>query len=141
MSFEWRRFSIIKKVSFIILVDEHKAATANITGLGQGYRQHELGGNCGIYGIPPAAERGTYDHVATARAFEAFVRSKRGYQMLYADICMTRSEFEDMFEHRHYRAMRDKYRAAGAFPEVYDKVLPEEWLIDLTDQQTIRHTA
>ena len=81
-----------------------------------------------IFGIPPSAEAGCYDQVLTARRLEKFVRECGGYQMLYADICMTRAEFEQMFEHRLYRAMRSKYKAGSALPEVYDKVTPESWL-------------
>lgn len=84
--------------------------------------------NLGIYGIPPSAEAGGYDQVPTARRLEKFVRQRGGYQMLYADIFMTRAEFEHMFEHRLYREMRSKYAAENAFPEVYDKVIPESWL-------------
>ena len=82
----------------------------------------------GIFGIPPLAETGGYDQVLTSRRLEKFVRERSGYQMLYADICMTRAEFEEMFEHRLYRDMRRKYAAENAFPEVYDKVVPESWL-------------
>ena len=83
----------------------------------------------GIFGIPPKAKAGDYDQVPTALRLEKFVRERGGYQMLYADICMTRAEFEQMFEHRLYRDMRSKYAAENAFPEVYDKVIPESWLI------------
>ena len=82
----------------------------------------------GIFGIPPTAKAGAYDQVQTVRRLEKFVRERGGYQMLYADICMTRAEFEHMFEHRLYRDMRSKYAAQYAFPEVYDKVIPESWL-------------
>lgn len=85
----------------------------------------------GVYGIPPAAMRGDYDHVKTARRFEAFTAGRDGYHMLYADIFMTRGEFEKMFEHKLYREMRERYSATNAFAEVYDKVIPERWLIDL----------
>ena len=82
----------------------------------------------GIYGIPSVGGGAAYDQVWASRRLEQFVRDCGGYQMLYADICMTRNEFEQMFEHRHYRAMRDKFKAGGAFPEVYEKVRPESWL-------------
>ena len=71
----------------------------------------------GIFGIPPLAETGGYDQVLTARRLEKFVRERSGYQMLYADICMTRAEFEEMFEHRLYRDMRRKYAAENASPK------------------------
>ena len=82
----------------------------------------------GIFGIPPSAKSGGYDHVPAALRLEEFVRERGGYQMLYADISMTRAEFERMFEHRLYREMRSRYKAEKAFPEVYDKVIPESWL-------------
>ena len=50
-----------------------------------------------------------------------------------ADICMNRSEFEEMFEHRHYRAMRRKFNAENAFPEIFDKVIPEKWIREKID--------
>ena len=85
----------------------------------------------GIFGIPPKAKAGDYDQVPTMRRLEKFVRERGGYQMLYTDIYMTRTEFEHMFEHRLYRDVRSKYAVENSFPEVYDKVVPESWLIDL----------
>ncbi len=82
----------------------------------------------GIFGIPPSAKVGGYDRTPAALRLEKFVRERGGYQMLYADISMTRAEFERMFEHRLYRDMRSRYAAEKAFPEVYDKVIPESWL-------------
>jgi len=84
----------------------------------------------GIYGIPPSVKEGRYDQVRTSRRLEKFVRERGGYQMLYADICMTREEFEQMFEHRLYREMRRKHAAESALPEVYEKVLLESWLTE-----------
>ena len=87
----------------------------------------------GIYGIPPSVKRGTFDAVQTGRKLEDFVRSRTGFNMLYADIFMSRDEFEQMFDHRLYREVRKRYGADKAFPEVYDKVIPEKWLIDLEE--------
>ena len=84
----------------------------------------------GIYGVPPSTATGHYEQVPTTRRLETFVRDCGGYLMLYADLCMTRAEFEQIFEHGNYRAMRRKYNAENAFPEVYDKVMPERWLRD-----------
>jgi delta24-sterol reductase len=42
--------------------------------------------------------------------------------MLYADSYMTRGEFEEMFDHTAYRAVRKRFKCDNAFPEVYDKV-------------------
>ena len=46
------------------------------------------------------------------------------FQGTYADIYMTREEFEKMYETStaFYDAVRNKYGAKDAFPDVYDKV-------------------
>ncbi len=88
----------------------------------------------GIYGLPAGIESGGYNQVRASRQLEKFVRECAGYQMLYADMCMTRNEFEQMFEHRHYRAMRRKFNAENAFPEVYQKVVPEKWIREEIDE-------
>lgn len=86
----------------------------------------------GIYGIPRRVREGkSWNAVAAGRELEAWTRSRGGYHMLYADIFMSRDEFELMFEHRNYRAVRQRYGAERAFPEVYEKVVPEKWLLDL----------
>ncbi len=72
----------------------------------------------GVYGVP----KHTYQTEKTTRNVEGFVRQNRGFQMMYADSYMTRSEFESMFDHTLYREMRARYSCADAFPEVYDKV-------------------
>ncbi|MBW2402701.1 MAG: hypothetical protein JRF42_02585 [Deltaproteobacteria bacterium] len=44
---------------------------------------------------------------------------------------MNRTQFEEMFDHRLYRRMREKLGAVGAFPEVWDKVrLQPKWRTD-----------
>jgi delta24-sterol reductase len=77
----------------------------------------------GAYGIPPAVKRGedwdAEDHVA---ATERFAHEIGGFVPLYQDVWMTRTQFEEMFDHRLYRRMREKLGAVGAFPEVWDKV-------------------
>ncbi len=84
----------------------------------------------GIYGIPKAVARNTWNGIREGRALEAFTLSKRGYHMLYADIFMNSEEFEAMFEHHLYRTSREKYGAVNRFPEVFPKVRPESWLIE-----------
>lgn len=87
----------------------------------------------GIYGIPrPVRDGKSWNAVEMGRELESWTRSKGGYHMLYADIFMTRDEFEEMFEHGNYREARKRYGAEGVFPEVYDKVTPESWLVDTT---------
>ncbi|KAG5190685.1 hypothetical protein JKP88DRAFT_271415 [Tribonema minus] len=74
----------------------------------------------GGYGNPKTAG---FEARASCRRVEDFVRSKHGFQMMYADTYMTREEFREMFDHAEY----DRLRAALAhtqqgFPEIYDKV-------------------
>jgi len=88
----------------------------------------------GIYGLPAGADTGAFNQVKASRRLEKFVRDCDAFQMLWADICMTRDEFEQMFEHRLYRAMRRKHKAEGAFPEVYDKVVLEGWIREGIDE-------
>jgi delta24-sterol reductase len=93
----------------------------------------------GIYGIPSFVKQGDWDSVTTSRNLEDYTFRKHGFHMLYADIFMTRQEFEQMYIHKLYRDMRDKYNAVGSFPEVYDKVIPEKWLINLNKEEE-KHT-
>ncbi len=107
----------------------------------EGFLRNPAGGEAsqmyvdlGIYGLPAGVETGAYDQAKASRRLEKFVRDSRGYQMLYADICMTRDEFEQMFDHRLYRAMRRKYMAEEALPDVYEKVIPERWIREGIDE-------
>ena len=53
---------------------------------------------------------------------ERFTHEVGGFVPLYQDAWMNRTQFEEMFDHRLYRRMREKLGAIGAFPEVWDKV-------------------
>ncbi|XP_078581794.1 delta(24)-sterol reductase-like isoform X2 [Branchiostoma floridae x Branchiostoma japonicum] len=80
----------------------------------------------GVYGVPgPVKRRERYDPVHAMRSMEKFIREVGGYSFLYADIFMTREEFEEMFDLTLYEKVRKKYHAEGAFPHLYDKVKPE----------------
>ena len=81
----------------------------------------------GVYGLPRVVHdnpgvSNIFNMREAMRAVEAKLRSIGGVQMLYADIFCTREEFEAMFAHGTYREVRKKYRAVGAFPEVFDKM-------------------
>lgn len=93
---------------------------------------YEMYVDIGIYGLPGQKDVNEWNAVTVGRSFEHFTQKKNGFHMLYADIFMTKKEFETMFSHQHYRDMRMKYEATNAFPEVYNKVVPESWLIDLS---------
>lgn len=89
----------------------------------------------GIYGIPKAVmEKKSWNMIDISRKLEALTRDKAGYHLLYADIFMVREEFEEMFNHHHYKAMRKKYHAEDVFPDVYEKIAPESWLLNLNDK-------
>ncbi|KAJ1971452.1 hypothetical protein H4R35_005248 [Dimargaris xerosporica] len=81
----------------------------------------------GVYGIPGPVKRGEkWDCNKANRAMEKFTRDNTGMQLMYADTWQTREEFEEMFDHTLYRKCREKYHAIGAFPEVWDKVKPQD---------------
>nr|CAB3237582.1 delta(24)-sterol reductase-like [Phallusia mammillata] len=80
----------------------------------------------GVYGVPGKVKRKeSYNVVETMRTMEQFIRDNGGYSFLYADIFMTREEFEVMFDLTLYRQCRKTYKADGAFPDLYDKIRPE----------------
>ncbi|KAL5021082.1 hypothetical protein ScPMuIL_000237 [Solemya velum] len=73
----------------------------------------------GAYGRP---EEPGYEFRRTTRKLEKYVRSVKGFQMLYADTFLTYDEFHEMFDHTLYDKMRKKLNCSKAFPEVYGKV-------------------
>jgi Delta24-sterol reductase len=89
-------------------------------------RNYQMFFDLGAYGVPAAVLRKEpWNGIENVRKMESFARSVNGYQLLYADTFMTRSEFKEMFDHTLYDNVRRKYKAEGAFPEVYDKIVPE----------------
>jgi delta24-sterol reductase len=84
---------------------------------------YEMFVDLGAYGIPSAVkQKKPFDIVAASRIVEHAVVSMDGFQMLYATTFMTEEEFKEMFDHRHYLAMKEKYDSNRAFPEIYNKV-------------------
>jgi len=73
----------------------------------------------GAYGNPTIPQ---WNAVESLRRIEKFVRDVGGFQALYADTYMTRSEFREMFDHRLYDRVRAMHGADRAFNEVYDKI-------------------
>lgn len=89
----------------------------------------------GIYGVPGHVKRKAhYKPTEAMRIMEEFTRRVGGVAFLYADIFMTRTEFEDMFDLELYTDMRKKFGAETAFPHLYDKVKPEIDLMHLDDK-------
>lgn len=79
----------------------------------------------GLYGIPfPARPEGgdNFKPEPELRKMEKLVRELRGYQALYAITYQTRPEFEEMFDHKVYFELRERYGAVGLLPEIFDKV-------------------
>ena len=81
----------------------------------------------GIYGIPQRIKDGDerFDTVTRVRRFENRIREAGGFLHTYCDVFSTEEEFEQMFDLTHWKAMREKYGAEGAFPTVYQKIKPE----------------
>ncbi|RZC33420.1 FAD binding 4 domain containing protein [Asbolus verrucosus] len=93
----------------------------------------------GIYGVPGYVKRKEkYDPVQAMREMEKFTRDVGGFSFLYADIFMTRKEFEEMFDLTLYEKVREKYGAEGSFPHLYDKVKPEIDVFEIGRQLKIK---
>jgi delta24-sterol reductase len=76
----------------------------------------------GAYGVPHRVHAKDYEPQSALRRVEQFVRDVKGFQALYALTLMTRTEFEEMFDHKVYSQLRKKYECDGAFPVIYDKI-------------------
>jgi len=81
----------------------------------------------GVYGLPSCVKASpdkpdVFNMRAAMRIIESRLREIGGVEMLYADTYQTAQEFEKMFPHATYRALREKYGAIGVFPEVYSKI-------------------
>jgi delta24-sterol reductase len=77
----------------------------------------------GAWQVPrPVKRREPWSGPPAVQRVEAWLREHSGYQCLYAVTEQTRSEFWQMFDRTLYDVVREKYQAAGAFMDVYDKV-------------------
>ena len=87
--------------------------------------------NFGIYGFPRAIREGAenYPTITKVRELEAMVRDRGGFLHTYVDVLSTEAEFETMFDHGLWRAMRTRYGAEGVLPTIFEKVRPE---VDVT---------
>jgi len=73
----------------------------------------------GAYGVPQSPN---FEVQKSLRKVEAFVRSVKGYQALYADTLMTSKEFEEMFECEGMERMRKRFGSDLLLPTVWEKV-------------------
>ena len=89
----------------------------------QSSKTDEMFVDVGAYGNPKPRDGRAFKAKETCRRLEEFVRSVKGYQMMYADSYMTKAEFREMFDHSLYDKLRESIPyCKDAFPEVYDKV-------------------
>ena len=90
-------------------------------------KSHQMYFDLGVYGVPEKVRQGKFwDAKKVIREMEQYTRDVEGYQCLYADTLMTREEFRQMLNHETYDKLRQKYNCIGAFPEIYDKIVPEK---------------
>ncbi|KDQ21010.1 hypothetical protein BOTBODRAFT_27023 [Botryobasidium botryosum FD-172 SS1] len=73
----------------------------------------------GAYGVPASSN---FEAQRSLRKVEAFVRSVKGYQALYADTLMTSEEFEEMFECEGLENTRKQFGSDLLLPRVWEKV-------------------
>ena len=74
-----------------------------------------------------------WDPKVAVRSMEDWTRDNGGWQALYTDVFQTKREFRQMFNHTLWDKARIKYKCNDAFPDVYDKIKPEDGIVDLTD--------
>lgn len=86
-----------------------------------GGKETEMYVDIGVYGTVKV-KRGEYEAKRTLRQIEDFVTKVNGFQMLYDGSLRTYDEFRQMFDHKLYDGMRQKYKCEVAFPEVYEKI-------------------
>ena len=88
-----------------------------------GGKDYEMYVDLGAYGIPKAVqEKKPFDIVTVSHAVEKYVLKVKGYQMLYADSYLSRTDFRKMFDHSHYDQVKRRDDPENAFPQIYEKV-------------------
>merc|ERR1711865_1227792 len=85
--------------------------------------QEDMFVDIGAYGIPKSAWNGTFNAKESGVAVESHVRKVGGFQMLYADVYLSKQHFEEMFDHPCLNECRKKYKAEGAFLTPYEKMV------------------
>jgi len=108
-----------KKIVLSHLEGDEKQQSEIVNGFVKPLDDDEMFIDIGAYGNPKPRD---WNSKESLRRVEKFVRDVKGFQALYADTYMTRPEFREMFDHRLYDRLREKYHCSDAFPEVYDKI-------------------
>ena len=75
------------------------------------------------------------------REMEAFTREVGGWPFLYADTFTTREEFAETFDLSLYRRVRLSYGAEGAFPDLYEKIVPEVDVFAVLAEEAVSSAA
>jgi delta24-sterol reductase len=77
----------------------------------------------GVFVVPGPVRRGEgYSALDAVARLERFLIAHRGYQAPYAVSMLDRDGFRRMFDCRLYDAVRERYGAAGALMDVFDKL-------------------
>lgn len=86
----------------------------------------------GIYGVPGFIKNSdpSYSTIQSLKEMEEYTIKTGGFAFLYADIVMSKKDFELMFDLELYERVRKKYHADYSFPHLFDKVKPE---IDISE--------
>lgn len=85
-------------------------------------KDETIGWDVGVYGVPREANEGTFVAMQAHRKVEEFEIKIGGSQMLYAPLCTTPEEYEEMFDTSLQTRMRKKYGGDIAFVSTYDKM-------------------
>lgn len=77
----------------------------------------------GVYGVSRKALRNEgFFAPSQIHEMESWLIQNDGYSALYAIVELSREEFEQMFDRKLYREMREKWKANGVLMDCYDKV-------------------
>jgi delta24-sterol reductase len=101
----------------------------------------------GCYGIPRQVQKSQpFEAIVSARKCEEFMTQKRGVPFLYANTFYSREEFNAAFDAGPgtlYQTVRERTRAADAFPDVYEKTAYKQgWKeLELKEKQFWKEVA
>jgi delta24-sterol reductase len=86
-------------------------------------KDEEMYADVGVWFAPgPVRKNEPYDAMAAIHNMEQWLIANRGYQALYAFSMLSREDHRKMFDMSLYDSLRKKYKADGAFLDVYEKI-------------------
>jgi hypothetical protein len=90
---------------------------------GQKLSPHYIPGDILIdVGIWGQSEKYLKDPIGLNQKFESLAAAIGGRKVLYAHAYYSKDDFWRIYDHAWYVALRDKYHASEAFPEIWEKV-------------------